>query len=157
MVRPRTPLLGRRDKSSYVSGSFLDPVELGMANRCSRVCSPIVVEHEVRHAAGIRNGSTNADTARPYSGRRAKIRFISQGVWDATASEFNAITPRQVRTAPDSSECIVTLERGRAAVYYQPILHTKVAPSRLRALVRWQHPERGLIMRRLISVARKAG
>lgn len=153
------------DKFLVCFEQVLDPVDVReMANRMlAGLAAPIVVERNevfVTASVGIRTALTNADTAEDLIRDADIAMHQAKSLGRDCIAEFNAITRDQIQHRLQiQSELHRALERDELRVYYQPILHIQSgAVSGFEALVRWQHPERGLIMPAdFISVAEESG
>ncbi|MGA2209335.1 MAG: EAL domain-containing protein [Acidimicrobiales bacterium] len=153
------------DKFLVCREQVLDPVDVReMASRMlAALAAPVVVagnEVFVTASVGIRTALSSADTAEDLI-RDAEIAMHqAKSRGRDCVAEFNAITRDQIQQRLQiQSDLHRALERHELRVYYQPILNIETGTlAGFEALVRWQHPERGLIMPAdFIPVAEESG
>jgi len=125
--------------------------------------APVLVagnEIFVTVSIGIRVAQITADTAEDLIRDADMAMYQAKSLGRDRFAEFNQITRDQnQRRLQTQSDLHRALERGEFRVYYQPIVRIDSGKlSGFEALVRWQHPERGLVMPvDFISVAEETG
>jgi len=119
-------------------GTFDEPFQLGQ--RATRLTVSIGVATAPAAAAGLRSTDLvrDADLAM-YAAKgagRNRVRVFSPDL--RSAVEQRVLVAAELRDAIDDDQLVL---------HYQPILHLPTGTiSGVEALVRWQHPERGLLM-----------
>jgi len=113
--------------------------------------APMVVagkEIFIKVSIGIRITQTPADTAEDLIRDADMAMYQAKGLGRDCFAEFNAVARDKIQhRLQTKSDLHRALERDELRVYYQPIV--RIDSGRLsgfEALVRWQHPERGLVM-----------
>jgi len=125
--------------------------------------APVVVagnEIFVTVSIGIRIARTTADTAEDLIRDADMAMYQAKGLGRDRFAEFNQIARVQSQhRLQTQSDLHRALERDEFRVHYQPIVRIDSGKlSGFEALVRWQHPERGLVMPvDFISVAEETG
>jgi len=102
----------------------------------------------IKVSIGIRITQTPADTAEDLIRDADMAMYQAKGLGRDCFAEFNAVARDKIQhRLQTKSDLHRALERDELRVYYQPIV--RIDSGRLsgfEALVRWQHPERGLVM-----------
>jgi diguanylate cyclase (GGDEF)-like protein len=125
--------------------------------------APIVVagnEVFITVSIGIRVATAAVDTAEDLIRDADMAMYQAKSLGRDCIAEFNEVTRDKVQhRLQTQSDLHQALERDELRVYYQPVVHIDSGKlSGFEALVRWEHPTRGLVMPAdFISVAEDSG
>jgi diguanylate cyclase (GGDEF)-like protein len=131
-----------------VLGAFAEPFTL--SHHATVVTPSIGIALYPQDAADTESLLKAADMAMYHSKKKGRNGF---------SFYQHSMSERTVERLTIESELLRALERDELVLHYQPIMAAEgKAIVGLEALVRWQHPERGLLMPgRFIEIAEEAG
>jgi diguanylate cyclase (GGDEF)-like protein len=145
----KTP--NRRDVATIARRALealADPIDLG--DRSVRPSASIGIAMYSDHTKDVESLMRNADVAMYLSKSRGKGRF------EFFESQMHEAAIERLDLKADLARA---LDDGEFFLHYQPIFNLQTgAVDLVEALIRWKHPERGLIMPdRFIAIAEESG